>query len=124
MSSNTTDIRLDILFKKAYGLADAFPNQSATLETVANRPAVFPTYQIYQQTIPTSAPASDLTTVSFTPANGTIAGKTTTKQSSTSYPYIVKYSYLQLKDATVNSKAGFILTDNDGFSKHFEAVRE
>lgn len=32
-----------------------------------------------------------------------------------------KGKYLQLKDATVNSKAGFILTDNDGFSKHFEA---
>ncbi|MGG0741581.1 RHS repeat-associated core domain-containing protein [Niallia taxi] len=32
-----------------------------------------------------------------------------------------KGKYLQLKDATVNNKAGFILTDNDGFSKYFEA---
>ena len=32
-----------------------------------------------------------------------------------------KGKYLQLKDAIVNSKAGFILTDTDGFSKYFEA---
>ncbi|MEY8742793.1 DNRLRE domain-containing protein [Bacillales bacterium AN1005] len=32
-----------------------------------------------------------------------------------------KGKYLQLKDATANNKAGFILTDSDGFSKYFEA---
>ncbi|MEI2467798.1 DNRLRE domain-containing protein [Niallia taxi] len=32
-----------------------------------------------------------------------------------------KGKYLQLKDATVNNRAGFVLTDNDGFSKYFEA---
>jgi len=99
----TTDIRVDILFKKAYGLADAFPNQPLSFESVSNKPAVFPN-QIYAQTIPTSAP-SDLTQSTFNPANGTISGKTTTKHVSTSYPYIAKYTFLQLIDATGGSQS-------------------
>ena len=103
-SSSTSDIRLDILFKKAVGLADAFPNQSASLENVVNRPAVYPGLQIYQQSIPQTAPG-DITTQSFTPANGsvTINGSSTSRYISTSYPYIAKYNYLKLKDATGSS---------------------
>ena len=115
----TTDIRVDILFKKAYGLANAFPNQSSSLETVSNRPAVFPNSQIYQQTIPTTAP-NDLTTASFTPANGTISGRTTTKQVSTSNSYIAKYTFLQLKDATgsSNKKVSYYYSATDNLLQY------
>jgi hypothetical protein len=102
--STTTDIRLDILFKKAFGLADAFPNQSLTLENVTNRPAVYPSLQIYQQSIPSVAP-TDINVVSFTSINGTatIAGVSTKKEVSAGYSYIVKYTNLTLKDATGSS---------------------
>ena len=95
---STSDIRVDILYKKSIGLADAFPNQSATLETVVNRPAVYPSLQIYKQDIPSTAP-TDYVIAPFTPANGIINGKNTTKQVSTSYSYMAKYTYLMLKES-------------------------
>jgi hypothetical protein len=101
---STTDIRLDILFKKAFGLADAFPNQSLTLENVTNRPAVYPSLQIYQQSIPSVAP-TDINVVSFTSINGTatVGDVSTKKEVSTSNTHIVKYTNLTLRDATGSS---------------------
>jgi hypothetical protein len=102
----TTDIRLDILFKKSLGLPDAFPNKPSSNEVAvgSNRPAVLPASQIYQQPIPSTAP-SDLVSASFTVGNGAaqLGGNPATKQVSTAYPYIAKYNYIPLIDATGNS---------------------
>lgn len=97
-----TDIKLDIVFKKSFGLATAFPAQSIIYESVINKPAIYSS-QIFQLPIPTTAP-TDLTPTSFNSANAqVITGKTPTKQTSTAYNYIVKYGYLPLKDATGGS---------------------
>jgi len=98
--STTTDIRLDILYKKfALGVPDANPNKDAAAEAGLNRPSVIPSLQILTNTIPATAP-TDLSAANFTPANS--GG---TKQVSTTYSYIAKYTQLKLKDAT-SSKLG------------------
>jgi len=102
----TDDIRVDILFKKALGLPDAFPNKPSSNEVAvgSNRPAVFPDSQIYQQPIPAIAP-TDLSLATFTVGNGAtqLGGSPAIKQVSTAYPYIAKYSYIPLIDATGTS---------------------
>jgi len=99
--STTSDIRLDILYKKfVLGVTDANPNKDAAAEAGLNRPSIIPSLQILTNTIPAIAPIDLSSVTSFTPANG--AG---TKQVSTTYPYIAKYTQLKLVDAT-SSKLG------------------
>lgn len=78
----------NILFKKFLGTANAFEAASYAAEAAGSaRPKVIASLQVMNQEIPKTAP-TDLTTVSaFTPTKG--AG---TKQVSTAYPYICKYT--------------------------------
>ena len=119
---STTDIRLDIAFKKVIGIADANPQGDISTEGNQARSSVLPNAQIYQQPIPSVAPAwSDMvldTTFSslnsgYGAASAAAAGSITAtvgytqRYVSITYPYIAYYSTIPLKDTTGTGNARF-----------------
>ena len=106
----TTDIRLDILYKKfIVGVPTAYPNGNPSAEAGFDKPMIFPSLQVISQDIPGSAPTTDLSNVTITYLNPVVSG--TQKQVSTSKPHIAKYTKLPLID--VGGGAGFAF----GYSK-------
>jgi len=105
----TTDIRLDILYKKfIVGVPTAYPNGNPSAEAGFDKPMIFPSLQVISQDISGSAP-TDLSNVTIAYLNPVVSG--TQKQVSTSKPHIAKYTKLPLID--VGGGAGFAF----GYSK-------
>ena len=84
----TSAQQLEILFKKYFGVVDAYPGSSVGAEPpVSARPRVIPSLQVFSQAIPSSAPNDLSTDGTFT--NGV-------RKTSTLYPHIVQYQNVTL----------------------------
>jgi len=90
----------DILFKKFLGTANALPGTSYAGEAAGSaRPKVIASLQVMNQTIPATAPTDLTTDNTFVATKGTV-----TRQVSTGYSYIVKYT-ATLQDAVTAGTA-------------------
>jgi hypothetical protein len=90
----------DILFKKFLGTANALPGTSYAGEAAGSaRPKVIASLQVMNQTIPAIAPTDLTTDNTFVATKGAV-----TRQVSTGYSYIVKYT-ATLQDAVTAGTA-------------------
>ena len=78
-----------LLFKKNFGVGDTQDSSAVSQESIAARPRIIPSQQIFSQAIPTTKPTDFVKDATFNAANGQ-------RYYSQANPHIVYYSSIKL----------------------------